>query len=176
MYRTHGEPLLGAYTDGYVRRVNDRLEGAVETGMPKSYREAVGEGVPEDKIELYRTARLARNALERGRVRFYVPLKGVAGKTMDDVVSGGEGIKEEVRAAPGRVRDGAVYVWRVVGEEVKRVREEMGGIGVKGLGLVGFRVGERCVGEVVRVGLMVAAKGTGVVWGMWNVGREKVGK
>lgn len=185
-YKRYAEPVLAEYTNGPVRRANDRFEEAVEAGMPKSYREAVVErdGAPQDDggetLELYRSVRLARNALERGRVRFWVPMQSMAGKTEEDVKDGGGVTRSEVKNVPTRVRDGIVYFRRVLDEEVRRERggdsEQEGrrSVGVKGAGKVMYRVWERCAGEVVGVGLVVVAKATGFLWGMWGLGKKKV--
>ncbi|KAL0638658.1 hypothetical protein Q9L58_002385 [Maublancomyces gigas] len=181
-YKRYVEPTIGEYTNGPVGRINDRFEGAVETGMPKSYREAVVESEEasregSDKIELYRSVRLARNALERGRVRFWVPMQNAAWRTSEDVKEGGETTKNEVRGAPGRVRDGVAYFRQVVDEEVRRERGGEGrGVGVWGMGKVTYRVCEKCAGEVVGAGLLVAAKSTGVLLGVWGLGKGKVSK
>lgn len=177
-YKRYAEPVIGDYTNGPVGRVNDRFEDAVETGMPRSYREAVTENKAAcdegEGIELYRSFRLARNALERARVRFWVPMQAEAGKTSEDVKQGGSITKSEVRGVPTRVRDGALYFRRVVGEEVKREKEGGKMVGVKGVGKVMYKVLERCAGEVVGVGLVVVAKATGLLWGVWGLGKEKV--
>lgn len=180
-YKQYAEPVIGDYTNGPVRRVNDRFEGAVDTGMPRSYSEVVTEDKAAcdggENIELYRSFRLARNALERARVRFWTPMRAEAEKTSEDVKQGGTVTKSEVRGVPTRVREGALYFRRVVGEEVRREREEGKMVGVKGTGKVMYRVWERCVGEVVGVGLVVVAKTTGLLWGVWGVwglGKEKV--
>lgn len=180
VYRTYVESVVARYTDASVKRINDRFEGAVEGSMPKSYREAIVEGggegrEKEERVELYRSWRLARNAAARGRVRFWVPMKSVAARTCEDVKEGGGAIRGEVGMVPGRVRDGAVYVWRVGGEEVQRERAAEGG-GVRGAGRVVYRVGERCAGEAVGIGLVAAAKAAGLVWGVWGLGREKAKK
>lgn len=177
-YKRYAEPVIGDYTNRPMRRINDRFEGAVETGMPRSYREAVTEDkAPRDggeSIELYRSFRLARNTLERARVRFWIPIRAEAEKTSEDVKQGGNVTKSEVRGVPARVRDGALYFRRVVGEEVRKGREEGRMVGVKGVGKVMYRVWERCAGEVVGVGLVVVAKATGLLWGVLGLGKEKV--
>lgn len=178
-YKRYAEPVIGDYTNGPVRRVNDRFEEAVETGMPKSYREAaIGDDEAgrdgSEKIELYRSLRLIRNALERARVRFWVPLLNMAGKTEEDVKEGGNTIKSEVKAAPARVRDGIFYLRSVIDEEVKKERGEGKSVGAKGVGKVVYRVWERCAGPVLGVGLVAVAKVTGLLWGVWELGKEKV--
>lgn len=180
-YKRYAEPVIGEYTNGPVGRINDRFEGAVETGMPKSYREAVVEndetsGEGGDKIELYRSVRLARNALERGRVRFWVPMRNAAWKTSEDVMEGGETTKNEVRSAPARARDVVAYFRQVVGEEVKRERGDEGrGMGAWGIWKVIYRVCERCAGETVGAGLLVVAKMTGVLLGVFKKVKVKTG-
>lgn len=178
-YKRYAEPVIGGYTNKPVKRINDRFESAVETGMPKSYREAVVEDDAAreegDKIELYRSVRLARNTFERARVRFWVPMQNEAGKTSEDVKEGGNTTKSEVKNVPARMREGVLYFRRVLDEEVKKERGESGrSVGVKGVGKVMYRVWERCAGEALGVGLVVVAKTTGLVLGVWGLSKEKV--
>jgi hypothetical protein len=181
-YKNYAEPTIGVYTDNYVRKINDRLEKAMDTKMPKSYKEAVVEGSDEegeaqhkkDEIEIYRSMRIARNAMERGKARFYVPLQKMVQKTADDVKEGGTGIKADIRSSPSKMKEGAVHLWNVMGEEFSKQKTDEGSVGVKGMMKVGYRVGERCAGEMAGVGLAIAGKTMGVVWGVLAAGREKV--
>ncbi|KAH8155694.1 uncharacterized protein LAJ45_00704 [Morchella importuna] len=151
-YKTYAEPTIGVYTDNYVRKINDRLEEALDTNMPKSYKEAVVEGNDEEKaaqhkkdeIELYRSMRIAKNAMERGKARFYVPLQNMVQKTADDVKEGGTGIKADIRSSPSKMKEGAVHLWNVMGEEFSKQKTDEGSVGVKGTMKVVYRVGERC--------------------------------
>ncbi|RPB16277.1 hypothetical protein P167DRAFT_311892 [Morchella conica CCBAS932] len=166
----------------YVRKINDRLEEALDTNMPKSYKEAVVEGNDEEKaaqhkkdeIELYRSMRIAKNAMERGKARFYVPLQNMVQKTADDVKEGGTGIKADIRSSPSKMKEGAVHLWNVMGEEFSKQKTDEGSVGVKGTMKVGYRVGERCAGEMADVGLVIAAKSMGVILGVLAAGREKI--
>ncbi|KAI5845237.1 hypothetical protein DFP73DRAFT_48369 [Morchella snyderi] len=180
-YKNYAEPTIGVYTDDYVRKINDRLEEAMDTKMPKSYKEAIVEGSDEEKeaqhkdeIEFYRSMRISRNMMERGKTRFYVPLQNMVQETVDDVKEGGTGIKADIRSSPSKMKEGAVHLWNVMGEEFSKQKTDAGSVGVKGTMKVGYRVGERCAGEMAGVGLVIAAKSMGVVWGVLAAGREKV--
>lgn len=172
IYTRNLEPSVAAVTDPYLYSINKRLSDSLDSEAPtESEPPTPGRGGAAREPEYRRTASLLRTAASRTRNRIVVPFEKQARHTAEDVQQGGAETEEAVRTFAGRIRDGIAYLREVFQEEASS-EEDTGPVPAA---KVGYKATSRVSGEVAGAGIVIAAKAVGVVWGVADLGRQRLG-
>ncbi|CUS07050.1 unnamed protein product [Tuber aestivum] len=160
IYKERVSPLLANLTDPYLETINIRISESLDSAAPEWYSEAPTESpdaTAEPKPEFEKTFELFQTAVSHAHQHGFVPFRGQAAHTKEDVADGGSQLKAELRVSPSRIRGSAEHLMKVYREEASYEKENGVAAGMR----VGLKVGERVTGDIVGAGIMVVAKGVG---------------